>query len=357
MVSEKRKSFLVNFAYFAVIIALVVLLIGGLLPMATPFVIGFLVAYVLQRPVRFVEGKLPLPHKLIALLVVLLFYAVVGVLLTLLGVRLITAGVGLISNLPYMYELHVLPALQSILLAIEQLFLEMDASAVVIMNDIGTEFIKLVGQMVSSISAKALSVLYGVSAALPGMFVELVLMIISSVFITMDWKVLTGFCMRQMNDKTKEVFIQIKEYVVGTLWVCIRSYALIMTITFAELSILLTLVGIKHSVVVAFCTACFDILPVLGTGGIMIPWALITMLQGNLFLGLKLLGVYVVVTVVRNIIEPKIVGSQLGLHPVVTLCSMFVGVQLFGVIGLFGFPIGLSLLRYLNDHGVIKVFK
>ena len=163
--------------------------------------------------------------------------------------------------------------------------------------------------------------------------------------------------MRQMNDKTKEVFIQIKEYVVGTLWVCIRSYALIMSITFVELSILLTLVGVNHPVLVAFGTACFDILPVLGTGGIMIPWALITLLQGNLFLGLKLLGVYVIVTVVRNIIEPKIVGSQLGLHPVVTLCSMFVGVQLFGVIGLFGFPIGLSLLRYLNDHGVIKIFK
>jgi predicted PurR-regulated permease PerM len=67
--------------------------------------------------------------------------------------------------------------------------------------------------------------------------------------------------------------------------------------------------------------------------------------------------VYIIVTVVRNIIEPKIVGGQLGLHPVVTLCSMFVGVQLLGAIGLFGFPIGLSLLRYLNDHGVIKVLK
>ena len=74
-------------------------------------------------------------------------------------------------------------------------------------------------------------------------------------------------------------------------------------------------------------------------------------------MALKIFGVYVTVTVVRNIIEPKIVGGQLGLHPVVTLCSMFVGVQLFGVVGLFGFPIGLSLLRYLNDHGVIRILK
>ena len=149
----------------------------------------------------------------------------------------------------------------------------------------------------------------------------------------------------------------IKEYLVGTLWVCVRSYALIMSITFVELSILLTFIGIEHSVIVAFCTAIFDILPVLGTGGIMVPWAVLTAISGNWILGLKLFIVYIIVTVVRNIIEPKIVGGQLGLHPVVTLCSMFVGVQLLGAIGLFGFPIGLSLLRYLNDHGVIKVLK
>ena len=59
----------------------------------------------------------------------------------------------------------------------------------------------------------------------------------------------------------------------------------------------------------------------------------------------------------RNILEPKIVGAQIGLHPIVTLSSMFVGTQLFGVIGLFGFPIGLSLLRYLNEKGMIRLFR
>ena len=74
-------------------------------------------------------------------------------------------------------------------------------------------------------------------------------------------------------------------------------------------------------------------------------------------LALSLLAIYLVITIIRNIIEPKIVGSQLGLHPVVTLCSMFVGAQLLGVVGMFGFPILLSLLRYLNDHEVIHIFK
>lgn len=149
----------------------------------------------------------------------------------------------------------------------------------------------------------------------------------------------------------------IKEYVVGTLFVCIRSYALIMSITFLELSIGLTVVGVENSIFIAFLIAIFDILPVLGTGGVMIPWIVLEALKMNFSMALALLLVYLFVTVVRNIIEPKIVGAQIGLHPVVTLSSMFVGAQLFGVLGLFGFPICLSLLRYLNENGVIRLFR
>ena len=74
-------------------------------------------------------------------------------------------------------------------------------------------------------------------------------------------------------------------------------------------------------------------------------------------LALGLLALYLIITVIRNIIEPKIVGHQVGLHPVVTLFSMLAGLQLFGIIGLFGFPITLSLLKNLNDRGVIHILK
>lgn len=112
--------------------------------------------------------------------------------------------------------------------------------------------------------------------------------------------------------------------------------------------------GIENALLIALIIALFDILPVLGTGGVMIPWMVIAFIQGNLQLGFGLLAVYGVVTVVRNIVEPKIVGGQLGLHPVVTLASMFVGASLLGAVGLFGFPIALSLLNYLNEEGELK---
>lgn len=357
MTTEKRKTFLINFTYFAVILVTAFLLLYFVMPLASPFVIGFVIAWLLQRPIRFLRQKLPLPDKLIAVLSVVLFYGTAGLLLALLGIKAFSEIAALIARIPTLYTTQVQPFLWDVLLSLENAFVEMDASLVSALNEMGNQFVKSLGERVTSWSVAAMGLISGVASSLPALFIKLVLMIISTFFIAIDYDRLTGFCLRQLSDRGKNIFVQVKEYVVGTLWVCIRSYALIMSITFVELSILLTLIGIDHSVLVAFCTAIFDILPVLGTGGIMIPWAVLTAVSGNYVLGLKLAGVYVVVTVVRNIIEPKIVGGQLGLHPIVTLTSMFVGVQLLGVVGLFGFPIGLSLLRYLNDHGVIRIFK
>lgn len=144
---------------------------------------------------------------------------------------------------------------------------------------------------------------------------------------------------------------------VNTVFVVIRAYLVIMFITFIELSIGFTILGLAHAILIGFLIAIFDILPVLGTGGIMIPWAIMTLFQRNFRMGFGLLIIYIFVTIIRNIVEPKIVGRQLGIHPVITLMSMFVGANLLGIIGLFGFPITISLLKHLNDTGVIKIFK
>ena len=249
------------------------------------------------------------------------------------------------------------PILSDIYSGIEQSFLHMDPALLTALEELMTQFSQSLGQMVSSLSGLAMGYVSGVASSLPGLFISLLLLIISTFFISADYDRLTGFCLLQLDEKRREIFLLIKEYVVGTLFVCIRSYALIMSITFLELSIGLTVVGVENSIFIAFLIAIFDILPVLGTGGVMIPWIVLEALKMNFSMALALLLVYLFVTVVRNIIEPKIVGAQIGLHPVVTLSSMFVGAQLFGVLGLFGFPICLSLLRYLNENGVIRLFR
>ncbi|MBQ7895783.1 MAG: sporulation integral membrane protein YtvI [Oscillospiraceae bacterium] len=354
---EKRRTFLVNFAYFAVyaLIAFVILRYG--FGLVAPFVIAFVIAYLLKAPISFISRKFKIKRKPAAMISVLLFYVTVGTIITLVGIKAVGGIADLMRRLPVLYETYGVPYLAQAMHNVEGMLYQLDDSLVAAINGLGSQMLSSLGNLISNLSTSAISLVSGIASSLPGLFIKLVLMIISSFFIAGDYELLTGFCINQLSESSKAIFIQIKEYVVGTLLVCIRSYAIIMSITFVELSIGLSILKINHSILVALCIAVFDILPVLGTGGIMIPWVVLTAVRGNFGLALGLLILYIVITVIRNIIEPKIVGSQLGLHPVVTLASMYAGVRLFGGIGLFGLPIGLSLLRYLNDHGVIKILK
>ena len=354
---EKRLRFIINVAYFAILAAAAFLLLRYGLPALMPFVLAFLLAYCLKRPIRFLAEKLMLGRRAAALLTVLVFYGTIGLFLAFLSVRAISAASQFIVNLPGLYAEYAEPVLTSFFESAEEFFLYQDPELLNQLNAVWEQFLNSLGQQVTGLSVEVMGVLSGMASSLPAFFIRLVLMIIASFFIAMDYDALTGFCMDQMSGRTKKIFLQIKEYVVGTLFVCIRSYALIMSITFLELAVGLTLIGVEYSVAIALFIAVFDILPVLGTGGIMIPWVILEAFRGDLALAVRLLIVYVAITVIRNILEPKIVGSQIGLHPVVTLASMFLGAQLFGVIGLFGFPIGLSLLRHLNDTGTVQLFK
>ena len=108
---------------------------------------------------------------------------------------------------------------------------------------------------------------------------------------------------------------------------------------------------------IAAIIAVLDIIPVLGVGGAIFPWALVQLIKGRFVFAIGLIVLYVIVLVVRNIIEPKVVGGQVGLHPVVMLICMFAGVKIFGVLGLFVMPVVIIILKNLNDSGKIRIFK
>ena len=354
---DKKRSFIINVLYFGLMVVIVFVLLKYAVPLLAPFLIGFAIAYLLKRPIRFVSTRLKANRKLVAILMVLVFYCTIGLLIVLLSIKAFTAAGDFLQRLPSFYTFRVEPVLMNIFDGIEQSVLSMDEALVASLENLWGEFVNSLGQIVSSLSGRAITALSSMAGSLPGLFVKLLMMIISTFFIALDYDRIASFFVRQLSENGRTIFWEIKDYVTGTLFVCIRSYAIIMSITFVELSIGLSIIGIENAVMIALLIAVFDILPVLGTGGIMIPWAVITAIQGEYKLAIALFAVYIVVTIIRNIIEPKIVGSQLGLHPVATLASLFVGAQLFRAVGLFGFPIGLSLLRYLSEQGTLKIFK
>lgn len=124
-----------------------------------------------------------------------------------------------------------------------------------------------------------------------------------------------------------------------------------MVITFIELSISFLILRINHPFLIGFIISLIDILPVLGTGAVLIPWAIISILTQNISLGISLAIIYIIITVIRNFLEPKIISGNVGINPLFTLAAMFLGIKFFGITGLFILPITLIvIIKYYKEE-------
>ncbi len=146
-------------------------------------------------------------------------------------------------------------------------------------------------------------------------------------------------------EKQRRTLFIIKEELFSVVFGYIRAYSLIIALTFVELFIGLSIVGTKYTFLISFLIAVIDILPVLGAGTVLVPWGIILLSFGNLRSGICILVLYLIITVIRQMAEPKIVGSFLGLHPLCTLLAMYVGARLGGIWGIFLFPIVFIVAR------------
>lgn len=354
---RKRKRFIINAAYCSLVVAIVVVIFRYAIFWVMPFVIGFSVAFILKPLINKLSQVMHINRKPVAAFVVLLFYATVGMLIFLFGLQVFFSIRDWIDQIPYIYSEKMEPVLVSNYKDLELWAADWDPKLLNTIQDIAVDLLAQLGQLVSSFSKKMLTMISELAVWVPSMFVSLIFTIISSFFIAMDYYKITRFIVRQFNPQHQSLILDVKNYVVGSVFKFITSYALIMSITFAELSVGLTILRIENAILVAFLIAMLDVLPVLGTGGVVIPWILIELIQKHYSLSVGLIILYLFITIMRNILEPKIVGKRVGLHPVLMLISMFVGVKLFGALGLIILPFIMIVLKNLNDSGKIHLFK
>jgi predicted PurR-regulated permease PerM len=150
---------------------------------------------------------------------------------------------------------------------------------------------------------------------------------------------------------------------VSTLKKMLKAYSLIVLITTTELCIgfyimkLLKIFDSDYIIFISIIIAIIDIIPVLGTGTVLIPWALYSLVTGSVPMGVGLLVMYAVILVIRQVIEPKLVAGQVGVSPIVTIIAMYMGTKLFGVLGFFVLPFTVVIVNQLNKEGVIHLYK
>ena len=353
MTESKKKSFIINVIFIALIVLLVYFGFKYLFGWIFPFLIGAAVAIALQKPIDWLTAKTRFSRTLWSLLLVCVTFVVLIFIVGFIAMQLLQEILAFFRTLPG-YVPGITSWLSQLSTSLDDAMTGLPDQVTVQIRDI---IVNTPKNLVTPLADWATGFAGSTAMMLPSLLISTIITIVACCFVTKDYYLIAGFFKKQLSAERWEIVVEAKDQFMKNTLKMLRGYAMIMSITFAELAIGLTILRIPYSIAIALLISFVDILPVVGTGTVMIPWAIICIATGNLWIGIGLLVVYGIITVIRYIIEPKIIGKQVGLQPIVTLFIMFVGLQLFGILGLFGFPIILIILKNLQDTGKIRIWK
>ena len=197
----------------------------------------------------------------------------------------------------------------------------------------------------------------GIITYFPSTLLTSVITLVASCFTTIYYGKIRRFFLYQFSEEKQELMVKVKGILIENVLKMLGGYILILFITFLELFFGMLILKIPYAGIVALIIAVFDILPVVGTGTILIPWFFIDLALGRTGQAIGILIIYIIITVVRNVLEPKIIGKRIGLFPLVTLISMYVGLKLFGIYGMLIVPLTIVVLIQLQKTGVIHLWE
>lgn len=353
----RRKHFILSAVYFSLIMALVYAIARYALPLLWPFLLAYLFAWLLHPIARWLTRRFHMKYTLAAALCLTAFFTVVTGLATLLGGQLISTASGFAAKLPQLYTGILEPALEDIAGSLESYAAHIPPDAFHMLSDLIAGASDSLRSGITEFSLKGVALLSALAAKLPKFILRAFLCAISTVFMTLDFSRITAFVARQFPSRARHVLHKTRETFASVLWQYGKSYGIIMAITFGEVLAGLLIIRQPNAPAIAALIALFDIFPIVGAGLILVPWALIAVLGGQTAKGIGLASLWAVIMVVRQILEPRIVGHQVGLSPLCTLMAMFIGSSLFGAMGLLGLPIACAILKSLDDAGVIHLLK
>ena len=351
------KKFLLQLGVWAAMGILLFLGFRFLLPCLLPFLFGGAVAVFLHPAAMGVRRVTHMGWKPSAVTAALIFYCVFGAFLWSLGTMLFAQASSLCAQLPQFYQTTV-----------EPMAMEMGSRFTGFLEGISPAVSRQAGEVAvhlgeyaqesfSTLSAQLLSAIAGFAKALPSLALGLSFAVLSSFIILMDYDTIKAFFRRQLPSALVRPARDSKRFLLSTGKKIIKAYFLLMFITFLEVAAGLWLLRVEYFAVMGLAVAVLDALPILGSGSILVPWGLCLLAGGNYPLGAGILILYGVVTVVRSILEPKIVGDKIGLHPMATLLAMYAGMKLAGFGGLVLAPVLVTLIVYLNSKDHLHIFR
>lgn len=341
---EKKRRFIINIVFFGLIGLLFWAGVKYVMPVLVPFVLAFVISSLIRIPVKKLYGTSETKNRIISIVTCIVFYGVVFSLLGILGVKIYHLVSDFLTSIPTIYQEDIVPAFNLMFEMIERTLASMDPQIAEEISNIFQTFTNDIGEYVKTFSINAIKVVSGSLASIPTFIIKLIIMIISTFFFMIDYNKILVFFIGLIPVGKEGAVTHFIQYFKSTILIYAKSYSLLFLLTYSELTIGFTLLRIPYAPLIALLVAVFDILPILGVGGILLPWVVILFIMKNIPMAIGMLVLYLAITFIRNTVEPKLVGQQIGLHPLATLVAMYLGLRLLGFLGMFLFPVSLAVL-------------
>ncbi|MBE5794167.1 MAG: sporulation integral membrane protein YtvI [Clostridiales bacterium] len=318
------------------------------LPYLWPFALALGCSRLLEPFVRRMAGLLKPLHlgrRTATLLGMLLLFGVAGTLAGLLLGRLSQEFLAMVRTLPQLVVWITGTALPN-LRALYDRYLALMPSYVpeLLSNAIASLAQRAVG-WAASLSGWLTTGAWSTALGIPHVLLALVLVAMGTYYLTADRERIIRFWGRLLPAGLRRQGQRIKEDVLRSIYGQLRSQLLLSLLIMVFLVLLFWVFRVPYGLVAGLGIGLMDALPVLGAGLFLVPWSLLSFIGGNTGTGILMAAAYLGTVIIRQVLEPRIVGRNLGLYPLVTMMAMYAGFRLFGVLGLIGGPVMMGVLR------------
>ena len=341
----------IRFLIFAVALLAVTRFGPGVVRLTMPFLLGWGMAVLLDTPVRWAEKRLGAPRKMVSLVVVLLLLSLVGGGLS---VGVYYAGrelVDLARNWDVLFD-AVQSALDSLELMFARLFAvvppELTSAVDMAINEVLLWMEETIPEALKGLGESAADKFMGV----PSFVVSSVMFLMGTYFITVDYPDICRRAEKSMGTGLSRFLGQIRTTVLVAFGGYLRAQILLSCGVFCILLLGFLVTGQRYALLLAFGLAVLDFIPLLGAGTVMVPWAVIALLTRDFRGAISVMVIWGIIALYRRVWEPKIVGDQTGLSPILSLISIYVGMKLGGVVGMILGPVVTLVVLNLGRSGV-----
>lgn len=331
---------------FSLIATILFVVIGYcLLRLFLPFVIGWIIAFIANPMVCWLEKRLKIVKKLgSAITIVVVLGAVVGVIYLVID-SIVQEASGLIADLPRMYGEMKLGLLE-IGANLQGTFQLLPKEAQHGWNSIMSNLGAAAGEWIGTLSEPTVEVAGNVAKSIPSVFIGMIVMIISAYFFVAEREEVIAWVKKvtpkPVEDRMAMVISNLKSAIGGYFKAQFQIMLVLGTIMFVGFTIL----GVKYAIVLAILFAFLDFLPFFGTAITLVPWAIYNLLGHNYKMAVGLVVLYVLTQLIRQLIQPKLVGDEVGLKALPTLVLLYLGYKVGSIWGMiFAVPIGMIVIN------------